>query len=186
MAGAHWEHETRRENWQMVTREDWEQDLTLRPVRMPVHGSGEVAGVDNIRGCESKFHHTDRYWCGTVRVGKTSHSKYCHRPVYRDWCRYDTWEWVPVAREVRVGDDTKGLLWAELSPSPLDRIVKEGRYDITLSYLDGESRETHVLHPKTESEFTDWEMGEPVSVELYNIGIVRDVVRINKVALEAR
>ena len=193
----YWEHHAIRENFHEVTREGWKADLELRPVVLPKNGVGEVPGIDNIRNCESKFHHTDRYFCGYSGSGKHRHAKYCHRPVYRDWCVYDTWDWFLVEDQKSSGVTTD-TFWEKPIPGILDRVRHEGSYDVLVTYTEGEivtgqtEREAfkdvkvfeHVHHPKTESDFRTWSVGERVMVECYNIGFVRDVIRIKDLPVE--
>ena len=68
VTGMTWKHSVIVENWQAVTRQDWEDNLRLGPTIFPVKGQGEVAGIDNIRNCTRKHHHDRRYTCGTERV----------------------------------------------------------------------------------------------------------------------
>lgn len=66
-----WEHRTIREKFTPVTAEGWRSDLRLAQAIMPVDGRGEVPGVMNLRDCTEKFHHTERYQCGSDYVCRT-------------------------------------------------------------------------------------------------------------------
>ncbi len=63
-----WEQRVHKDNWQELTKQDWQENLSLRRTTMPTNGPGESAGIDNIRGCTSKYHHTRHYVCGSDRV----------------------------------------------------------------------------------------------------------------------
>jgi hypothetical protein len=185
----HWEHHTYRDNFQLVGREDWQANLSLRPAKMPVNGTGEIAGIDNIHNCYQKFHHTDRVYTGQTCSGsgknRHCHSNYRHVPVNRPWCSYDTWDWVSVEDVPRQGDNTD-TEWGTVTPGPLDRPRRVGTYDVTIGYFDTEKvRYEHVEHPKSEPDFKSWHVGEHVQVEVYNIGFVRDVIRVELIPVEA-
>lgn len=64
----HWSQTVHRDNWQPATKEDWQANLSLQSMKLPVGGQGEIAGCDNIRNCQSRYHHTRHYVCGSDRV----------------------------------------------------------------------------------------------------------------------
>jgi hypothetical protein len=185
VAALHWEHHTYRETWMDVEREDWEKDLVPQAQRAPVNGTGEHAGIAKIRGCYSKFHHTNRVYAGQTCSGagkhRHCHSRYNHIPVYYQFCAYTTQDWVIVSDQKREGSDTN-TEWATVDCDVLDRSRRTGAYDVGISYVDDGERFEHVEHPKTEGDYTSWRIGERVQVELYNIGFVRDVIRVEHIA----
>jgi len=197
VTAMHWEHHTLRDHWSEVTREGWRKDLYLTPVKLPVNGVGEVAGIDNIRNCYDKFHHTNRVYVGQTcsGVGKHRHcrSNYRYDRIYLSYCTYDTWAWVQVEDQEASGDDAE-TRWIEIDPGTLDRVRRESAYDIGIEYYEGEvigegkfsADQTfqHVHHPTLESDFRSWKIGERVAVECYNIGWVRDVIRIETIPVE--
>jgi len=67
VTGLRWEQRIYVDNWQVVTKEDWRDSLSLQPTVFPKDGKGEQGGVDNIRSCRDKWHHDRRYACGTTR-----------------------------------------------------------------------------------------------------------------------
>ncbi|OJT26929.1 hypothetical protein BO221_02665 [Archangium sp. Cb G35] len=66
-----WTRTVHRETFQRVSREGWRSDLSTRASRMPVNGSGEVAGVENIRSCFPRQRGTRQVADGTERVCTT-------------------------------------------------------------------------------------------------------------------
>lgn len=66
-----WTRTVHRETFQRVSREGWRSELSTRSPRMPVNGSGEVAGVENIRSCFPRQRGTRQVADGTERVCTT-------------------------------------------------------------------------------------------------------------------
>ncbi|MCY1081596.1 hypothetical protein [Archangium lansingense] len=66
-----WTRTIFRETFQRVSREGWRSDLSVRSPRMPVNGTGEVAGVENIRSCFPRQRGTRQVADGTERVCTT-------------------------------------------------------------------------------------------------------------------
>jgi hypothetical protein len=75
VVGAEWERAVLQERFTPVTLEGWQDELRLQPPRMPVNGGGEVAGVENIRGCASRQRGTRKVADGTERVCSTKTRK---------------------------------------------------------------------------------------------------------------
>ena len=69
--GTSWERAVVQERFAPVTKTGWEDELRVVNTRMPVNGSGEVAGVDNIRDCVSRQRGTRKVADGTERVCRT-------------------------------------------------------------------------------------------------------------------
>ena len=66
-----WEQRVHRDNFHEVTLQDWKANLWLKPTVLPKNGVGESPGIDNIRNCSQKYHHTRHYVCGSERVCHT-------------------------------------------------------------------------------------------------------------------
>ncbi|WP_375767740.1 hypothetical protein NR798_39630 [Archangium gephyra] len=66
-----WTRTVHRETFQRVSREGWRSELSTRSPRMPVNGTGEVAGVENIRSCFPRQRGTRQVADGTERVCST-------------------------------------------------------------------------------------------------------------------
>lgn len=60
-----WTRSATRETFTRVVKEDWKGDIPNSPSRMPIKGSGEHSGAENIRNCKQKIHHYDRVQTGT-------------------------------------------------------------------------------------------------------------------------
>lgn len=68
ITSTEWKRSIAQERFTAVTEEGWQDELRLESPRMPVNGSGEVAGVQNIRGCVSRQRTTRKVADGTQRV----------------------------------------------------------------------------------------------------------------------
>jgi hypothetical protein len=71
VVSTEWKQTVYQERFTPVTLEGWERELRTQPSRMPVNGAGEVAGVENIRGCVSRQRTTRKEANGTERVCST-------------------------------------------------------------------------------------------------------------------
>ena len=67
VAAASWTHTSNLQRYTPVDRDGWQSDLGAVAAIMPVNGTGESAGVENIRNCRESFHHNNRIACGTER-----------------------------------------------------------------------------------------------------------------------
>jgi hypothetical protein len=75
VASTEWKRTVYQERFTPVTLEGWRDELRVQPPRMPVNGTGEVAGVQNIRGCVSRQRGTRKVADGTERVCTTKTRK---------------------------------------------------------------------------------------------------------------
>lgn len=71
VARTEWKRTVYQERFTPVTKEGWRNELNTQAPRMPVNGTGEVAGVQNIRGCVSRQRGTRQVPDGTERVCTT-------------------------------------------------------------------------------------------------------------------
>ncbi|MFL5318745.1 MAG: hypothetical protein ACJ790_03755 [Myxococcaceae bacterium] len=69
-----WTRKVELQSFAPVEAQDWRSNLSPRTPRMPVNGSGEIAGVQNVHGCVSKQSGTKQVPDGQERVCHT-HSK---------------------------------------------------------------------------------------------------------------
>lgn len=172
-----WTHKVHRQTFVPAVKEDWQTSLYERPVKMPVNGGGQVPGI-KIRHdtCHRKYHHTDRYACGTDSEGYT---RWCNRDVYKDWCTYDTWVWETVETNTASGHD-KELWWNGFDPIELgehDRASRWSSYDVVIEYArKGEVKE-HTVKPGHERMYLTWDLDEEVVLVVRNTGKVTEVVR---------
>lgn len=180
----HWRSEVYRDNWQLVTREGWRDDLSLRRTNFPTNGRGEFPGVDNIRNCHSEVHHMRSYACGRSCTGSGSHrhchTRMCSTPVYRDKCSYDTWDWVVVETQVDVGRGIE-TRWPEVACGTLDRERKIGTYDAEIEYAEETGyfagRYRYINPIPDERTYKTWSVGERVTVIVRNGGWVSEIHR---------
>jgi hypothetical protein len=75
ITGTEWKRTVSHERFTPVTLEGWQDELRTESARMPVNGVGEVAGVQNIRGCVSRQRTTRKVADGTQRVCETKTRK---------------------------------------------------------------------------------------------------------------
>ncbi len=75
VARTEWQRVLHQERFLPTTKEGWQDELRLSSSRMPTNGSGEVAGVENIRGCVSRQRGTRQVADGTERVCRTKTRK---------------------------------------------------------------------------------------------------------------
>lgn len=66
-----WEHSAALEEFTPAVKGGWKQELRPTQAIMPINGLNEIPGVMNLRNCTEKFHHNERYQCGTERVCRT-------------------------------------------------------------------------------------------------------------------
>lgn len=70
-----WKRTVYQERFTPVTLEGWQDQLSTQSPRMPVNGTGEVPGVQNIRNCVSRQRTTRKVADGTERVCSTKTRK---------------------------------------------------------------------------------------------------------------
>ncbi len=75
IVGTAWRRAVTQERFSPVTKEGWRDELRLQPARMPVNGIGEVAGVQNLRGCVQSRRGSRQVADGTHRVCRTKTRK---------------------------------------------------------------------------------------------------------------
>jgi hypothetical protein len=75
ITSTEWKRTVYQERFTRVTLEGWQDELRPSPSRMPVNGQGEVAGLENIRGCVRQQRSTRKVADGTERVCSTKTRK---------------------------------------------------------------------------------------------------------------
>lgn len=68
VTGTSWKVAVTQERFTPVRKTGWADELRRASTRMPVNGSGEVAGVDNVRDCVERQRGTRKVADGTERV----------------------------------------------------------------------------------------------------------------------
>jgi hypothetical protein len=199
-----WQRAVVQERFLPVQKSGWRDELRPTPPRMPVNGSGEEAGVTNIRDCVSRQRSTRQVADGRVACGTEEKctrkdrgngfveevcedvTKYCSESYEdcRDETRYRT---VPVFAQQCTYDTYE---W-----KPQDRREASGRDDrpswpeLRVSGTDRLRREEkyavriqygdgkeHVLEPRSEKEYLAWRKGQDVVLTVTNLGKVEKVV----------
>ncbi|MDY7232108.1 hypothetical protein [Hyalangium rubrum] len=75
VTNTEWRRTVFQERFTAVTKQGWQDELKNQAPRMPVNGAGEVAGVENVRGCVSRQRGTRKVADGTERVCRTKSRK---------------------------------------------------------------------------------------------------------------
>ncbi|HYH96485.1 hypothetical protein [Hyalangium sp.] len=75
ITSTEWKRTAYHERFTPVTLEGWQDELRTQAPRMPSDGKGELAGVQNIRGCVSRQRSTRKVADGTERVCSTKTRK---------------------------------------------------------------------------------------------------------------
>lgn len=181
-----WDQFIHRERFEVVTAEGWWNDLYTAPIIFPRDGQGASAGCENIRACESRYHHTDSYPCGQTCSGSGSNrhcsTRYCTTAVYRDWCKYDTGRWRILATTRTFGLGKHDMPWPEppvLMDKDLERHTYEGQYLVSIDYDDSGTPGRHVETYHNDDDYKAWTDGDAVLVHLRAMTGVSYVEHVN-------
>ncbi|XXF76909.1 hypothetical protein P2318_28215 [Myxococcaceae bacterium GXIMD 01537] len=71
VVGTEWQRVVHQERYTLTTKEGWRDELTEVAARMPINGSGESPGVQNVRGCAPQQRGTRQVADGKERVCRT-------------------------------------------------------------------------------------------------------------------
>lgn len=118
-----------------------------------------------------------------IRHVRKVRDKYCDRDIYKAKCDYNTYEWVTVETKNEVGASptqaqrTQGLPWPEFQFGPRDRQMRSAAYGVSFTYKNKNKDGTYSTQPPTEQEFLSWQPGDGVTLQLRNIGTVKDFSR---------
>jgi hypothetical protein len=109
----------------------------------------------------------------TVRKTRT---KYCSRPIYREWCDFITQEWVTKDSKVVSGEGHE-THFAEIPPSgDLERNQRSGEYQVVVMYDEDKAHVATVERP----EYDSWQKGERVILSVEGFGAVTGMRRPDK------
>jgi hypothetical protein len=193
-----WERSITHERFTKDKKKAWRSDIPKESSRMPVNGSGERAGADNIRDCKRKEREpagcdkkTKKEKCGTEEKCEVKDlgngfaeevckdiTKYCdvefeecHEAVHEDKCSYDTYEWKKVDSYKTQGTDKKPS-WADAPKAgDKDRMRKSESFALELKVAGEKAKYT----PKTEAEFMKWTKGQKVVVVKNGMGAITEL-----------
>lgn len=102
----------------------------------------------------------------TVRKTRT---KYCTRPIYRQWCDFITQEWVTTQRKTSNGEGHGELPFPAIPPGgDLERNQFSGEYQVVVLYDDDKA---HVATVER-AEYDGWQKGDPVILTVEGFGSV--------------
>jgi hypothetical protein len=113
-------------------------------------------------------------YCDKTEEECQQETRYREEPVYDTRCRYTTWEWQPNGEERASGHDDDPR-WPALSAGAHDRLRREGRYGIDVEYSRRGQVRTHTLTLSSEAEYRGFRTGQPLTVVVNNLGVVKDV-----------
>ena len=209
-----WRRTVHVETYTKYTESGWGHDLQQSSAVMPVRGSGERAGVENIRNCNAKHYDDEKIRCGTEQVCKdvqyqsgtkescsvtsngngsatetcvdvptyttkqkcNNEPKYCDKPIYKDYCDYDTWKWSSTRIVPNAGVGTENIVWPTVALGPLDRQSQTERYEITFTYTDGETPKFYTLETASQRDYLSWGVGKKGVLKVRNIGTISEVL----------
>jgi hypothetical protein len=150
------------------------------------HNERYSCGTESYQDSESYSCGSKRV-CSSTRSGNGSYSrschsvsqtcrrsvtrtrtKYCSRPIYREWCDYVTQVWTTQRSAEASGEGHVGLRHAEIPTSgDLERVQLSGKYWVSFAWDDGE--ELHVAEVER-GAYDDWQLDDPVILEVERIG----------------
>lgn len=172
-----WEHNVRIDAWTRVQDGDWCASVSDRAEIPPVNGQGERAGI-RITDTRRKVHHHDRYACGshpscsTVNGRRSCHTvtEWCSRPVYRDWCTYDTQKWAKVRTVFAGGGWRDAPTWPSPAVEADQRAVREGRWSAEVRVGEGEDARLLTKALSSEGDYRRLVIGNPVVALVSHFG----------------
>ncbi len=137
-------------------------------------GSTQVcSNSNNGNGSFSRSCHSVSKTCRR-NVTKTR-TKYCTRPIYREWCDYVTQAWTTQRSAEASGEGHTGLRHAELPTSgDNERLQYSGAYRVSFAWDDGD--QLHVAE-LDRAGYDRWELGDTAVLQVERL---RGVVGVDK------
>jgi hypothetical protein len=182
VVATRWERAVVRERFTRVTQKGWKDRLSPQAPVMPVNGTGEVGGVEDVRACERRQRGTRQIPNGTKRVCSNGLKNCRDVPDYRseasygDECTYETFAWTEVERAQAAGTDVPPHWPDAPAVGELDRLRREEKYTVHLRYEDDGVKE-HVIQSWSEQDFLTWKKGQGVTLTVTRAGEVKNTVR---------
>ncbi len=133
-------------------------------------GSKQVCS--NSRNGNGSFSRTCHSVSQTCRRSVTkTRTKYCSRPIYREWCDYLTQIWAPQRSADLTGEGHGDLRHPELTTSgDRERLQYTGKYQVSFAWDDGER--LHVAEVDRPA-YDSWQLGDPVVLQVERLrGVV--------------
>ena len=128
---------------------------------------------NNGNGSFSRSCHSVSKTC--QRSVTKTRTKYCSRPIYREWCDYTTQTWSAARSAEVAGEGHEGLRYAEIATSgDRERIQHSGVYRVSFAWDDGD--ELHVAEV-ARAEYDGWRLGDPAVLRVER---VRGVVGVER------
>jgi hypothetical protein len=137
------------------------------------NGTATCTGGDRV--CDPRSHqeaYQDTEWKCTPQSHQEPYQVqvpvYKYRPIFADWCGYDTYEWQTHQRRT-IGGSGHDLRWPELHLGSHDRRRRSGTYSVQLTWDDGGKLGSDT-RSVNESKYLAWQVGEEVIVDVTNFG----------------
>ena len=99
-------------------------------------------------------------------------TKYCTRPIYRDWCDYRTQAWIHARTEKAAGVGRE-VRWPSYDLTRLERVIKKGVYKVGWTYTD--KKKESFSKEVNEAEYLSWSIDQPVYLKINNMGGVSEL-----------
>ena len=137
-------------------------------------GSKEVCS--NSNNGNGSFSRTCRQVSETCKRNVTkTRTKYCTRPIYREWCDYVTQQWAPQRSAEAAGEGHTNLRHAEIPTSgDRERVQYSGKYRVSFAWDGGD--ELHVAEVDRPA-YDSWQLGDPAVLQVERL---RGVVGVDK------
>ena len=133
--------------------------------------ASESYSCGSTQSCSNRSNGNGSFSRSCTSVSKTcnrnvtrTRTKYCTRPIYREWCDYVTQVWAPQRSAEASGEGHANLRYAEIPTSgDLERIQHSGKYQVSFAWDDGE--QLHVAEVER-TGYDSWQLGDPAVLQV--------------------
>jgi len=147
----------------------------------------EEQTIDNGNGTYTDV--TVRVEVTRYRTEVQTRDKICERPIYKNKCDYDTYEWKfidanSLKKSVSLNNPPKKLDWPERpDQGEYDRIRSSSKYNVSVSYEYKGKSKTHTFSEDSEKSFLYWAVKpyEDVILTRLNMGTISKVQKKSEV-----
>lgn len=142
----------------------------------------ESYSCGSSRSCSSENNGNGSYTQRCTDVPKTcsrpvtkTRTKYCTRPIHKQWCDYMTQRWSEVSVATLSGMGHNPTWPTIIRTGDLERTVGTSTYEIDTMTTDGKASHTDTV---PERIYDLWNVGDPVTLKVRNFGGVSGVVEL--------